>query len=294
MNTENVLIRFDWAAKRILRQKANFGVLEGLVTVLLGFPIHIVEILESEGNQEDISDKFNRVDIKAKTDNDEIIIVEIQITREAAFLQRILYGVSKAITEHISLGDDYKKVKKIYSISILYFDLGKGDDYVYHGQTSFKGLHTNDELQITDPEREALGVRPANEVFPEYYLIRVNQFNQLATTPLEEWLEYLKSGVIKDNPTAPGLAQAKETLKYLSLSPGERRAYERHLDSVNYETDALDTARKEGIAEGRKEGVAEGRMEALIQVAKNMKQQGLDTGIIAAATGLSEAEIRDL
>lgn len=290
MNTENVLIRFDWAAKRILRQKANFGVLEGLVTVLLGFPIHIVEILESEGNQEYDSDKFNRVDIKARTDNDEIIIVEIQITREAAFLQRILYGVSKAITEHISLGDDYKQVKKIYSISILYFDLGKGDDYVYHGQTSFKGLHTNDELQITDPERNALGVRPANEVFPEFYLIRVNQFNQLATTPLEEWIQYLKSGVIKDNSTAPGLAQAKETLKYLSLSPSERRAYERHLDSVNYENDALDTARKEGIEEGRKEG----RKEATLQVAKNMLQQGLDISIIAAATGLPEDEIRSL
>ena len=48
---EQRLIRFDWAAKRMLRDKANFGVLEGLVTVLLGEPIHIVEILESESNQ---------------------------------------------------------------------------------------------------------------------------------------------------------------------------------------------------------------------------------------------------
>ena len=74
----NKYIRFDWAVKRILRDKANFGVLEGLITVLLEEPVHIVEILESEGNQEEATDKFNRVDIKARNSKDEIIIVEEQ------------------------------------------------------------------------------------------------------------------------------------------------------------------------------------------------------------------------
>ena len=50
----------------MLRNKANFGVLEGFLTVLLGEPIRIVEILESEGNQQRENDKFNRVDIKAR------------------------------------------------------------------------------------------------------------------------------------------------------------------------------------------------------------------------------------
>ena len=119
-------VRFDWAMKRMLRDKANFAVLEGLLTVLLEEPIHILEILESEGNQQSEDDKFNRVDIKAKDSKDEIIIVEIQNTRELYYLERILYGVAKAITEHITLGQSYQAVKKIYSISILYFDIGKG------------------------------------------------------------------------------------------------------------------------------------------------------------------------
>ena len=105
-------IRFDWAVKRLLRNKANFGVLEGFLTVLLGEPIRIVEILESEGNQQRENDKFNRVDIKARNSKDEIIIIEIQNTRELYYLERILYGVAKAITEHISLGETYYKVKK--------------------------------------------------------------------------------------------------------------------------------------------------------------------------------------
>ena len=51
METMDRYIRFDWAIKRLLRQKANFGVLEGLLTVLLNEEVTIVEILERENNQ---------------------------------------------------------------------------------------------------------------------------------------------------------------------------------------------------------------------------------------------------
>lgn len=83
-------IRFDWAIKRLLRQKANFDVLEGFLTVFIGERITIVELLESEGNQLSAEDKFNRVDIKALNSKGEIIIIEIQNTRELYYLERIL------------------------------------------------------------------------------------------------------------------------------------------------------------------------------------------------------------
>ena len=197
-------IRFDWAIKRLLRQKANFGVLEGFLTVFLGEKITIIEILESEGNQQTADDKFNRVDIKARNSKDEIIIIEIQNTRELYYLERILYGVAKAITEHISLGDTYYKVKKIYSISILYFDIGQGSDFLYHGQNNFVGVHTGDQLQVNVKERNAIVPRMPAEIFPEYILIRVNEFDQVATTPLNEWMKYLKDGTIRPDTTAPG------------------------------------------------------------------------------------------
>ena len=107
------IIRFDWAAKRLLRNKANYAVLEGLVTVLLGEKISIIEMLESESNQDSANDKFNRVDIKAKDSKGDIILIEIQLTREWYYLQRVLYGDSKTITEHISLGAKDEEVKKI-------------------------------------------------------------------------------------------------------------------------------------------------------------------------------------
>ena len=136
----NNIIRFDWAAKRLLRNKANYAVLEGLVTVLLGEKISIIEILESESNQSSASDKFNRVDIKAKDSKDNIILIEIQLTREWYYLQRVLYGVSKTITEHISLGSKYAEVKKIDSIKPYIINLRAGviQFFFYYSEKLYK------------------------------------------------------------------------------------------------------------------------------------------------------------
>ena len=283
---KNSYIRFDWAIKRLLRDKANFSVLEGLLTVLFNDKTKIVEILESEGNQQRDDDKFNRVDIKAKNSKGEIIIVEVQNTRELYYLERILYGTAKAITEHISLGDTYQEVKKVYSISILYFDLGKGNDYLYHGQNRFIGVHTNDELLITAKEEGAIIQKLPQEVFPEYYLIRVNEFNQVAKTPLEEWVKYLKTGIIDPDTIAPGLPEAREKLRYYDMSPEERHEYDEHVNAIMIQNDVLNTAKLEGRAEGR----AEGKLED----AKNLKQLGVSIDIIVQATGLRREDIDKL
>ncbi len=279
-------IRFDWAIKRLLRQKANFGVLEGFLTVFLGEPITIMEILESESNQTSAEDKFNRVDIKARNSKDEIIIIEIQNTRELYYLERVLYGVAKAITEHIHLGDSYREVKKVYSISILYFDLGIGSDYLYHGQNHFIGVHTGDQLQIRTKEQNAIITRLPAEIFPEYILIRVNEFDKVAVTPLDEWMRYLKDGIIAADTTAPGLGEAREKLKYYSMTDKERRAYDEHLNAIMIQNDVLNAAKLEGQMEGR--------IEERLSNARNLKKMGVSPEIIAQATGLSMEEVAKL
>ena len=279
---------------RLLRQKANFDVLEGFLTVFLGEKATILEILESESNQLSVEDKFNRVDIKARNSKDEIIIIEIQNTRELYYLERILYGVAKAITEHISLGETYYKVKKIYSISVLYFDIGKGNDYLYYGQNHFVGVHTGDHLQVNVKERDAIVSRMPAEIFPEYVLIRVNEFDKVAVTPLEEWMKYLKDGTIRPDTTAPGLSEAREKLKYFSMPPKERMAYDEHLSAVMIQNDVLDSAKLEGKIEGRAEGRAEGRDEERFSIARNMKQLGISVDVIVKSTGLTSGEIETL
>ena len=204
MTEKSKYVRFDWAIKRILRDKANKEVLEGLITVLLNEPIIITDILESEGNQDAREDKTNRVDVKAKTSKGEYIIVEVQLTKERDFFQRILFGTAKNITDQISSGQDYSVIKKIYSINILYFDFGCGDDYAYHGVTEFTGMTKTDSVLRYNNEKEkryisedTRRVTLPGDVFPEYFLLLCNHFNEVARTPIEEWMEYLKDAVKK-------------------------------------------------------------------------------------------------
>ena len=181
-------------------------------------------------------------------------------------------------------------MKKIYSISILYFDIGKGNDYLYHGQNIFTGVHTGDRLEVTTKEKDALVHKLPAEVFPEYFLIRVNEFNKAAVTPLEEWIEYLKTGCIRADTKAPGLEEAREKLIYYNMSKEEQHAYDEHLSAMMIQNDVLDGAKLEGLIEGRMEGRVEGRMD----MARNLKKLGVSTAIIMESSGLSEKEIEKL
>ena len=308
------LVRFDWAIKRLLRQKANFVVLESFLSELLGEKVKIERILESEGNKESEDDKFNRVDLLAENEKRELILVEVQNTSELYYFQRMLYGTSKAITEYIYEGDKYSEVRKIYSVNIVYFDLGQGDDYIYHGKSVFKGIHTGDTLKLSVKQRNTFVKEEAGDLFPEYYILRVDEFNRHAVTPLDEWIRFLKSGTIDEETKVEGLKAAKECLRVVGLSPEERRAYDRHVDAVRVQWDVLTTARtegwdggwaegrtkgiEEGRAEGRAEGIVEGREEGRVEeklaIARGMKSDGLSVETIAKYTGLSAEEIENL
>ncbi len=301
MYTDNSFIRFDWAAKNILRDKADFEIFEGFLTVLFKEKVKIVELLESESNKESESDKFNRVDIKAKNSKDEIILVEIQLDHDTYYLERILFGVSKTITEHIGESQDYGHVKKVYSINILYFNLGIGTDYLYHGTNEFTGVNTGDTLLFNHKGKKRLGKKRRNNIFPEYYIIRVEQFEKEgADTPLEEWMRYMKTGYISPDTTAPGLRKARERLRVLSMSDEVRRKYEKYLYNMIYEKDLIETAheegyeageekgreegREEGREKGREEGREEGKKETILEIAQKMKAAGMDSATIRRFT----------
>ena len=226
-------IRFDWAMKRLLRNKANFAVLEGFLTTLLRDRIKIQKLLESESNQEEEFDKYNRVDLLAEDSKGTLLLIEIQNNNEYAYFQRMLFGTSKLVTEYINRGEGYDKVRKVYSINIVYFSLGHGKDIVYHGKTEFRGIHQNDILELSPFQRQTFKVDTVSQLYPEYYILKVNDFNQVAKTPLEEWIYYLNTGEIPDQAQAPGLNAARERLKLDRMSKDELKAYYRHLDNID-------------------------------------------------------------
>lgn len=279
-------IRFDWAMKRLLRNKANFGVLEGLLTTLLKETITIQKLLESESNQEDEFDKYNRVDILAEDSKGELILIEVQNNNEYAYFQRMLFGASKLVTEYINRGEGYDKVRKVYSVNIVYFALGSGKDTVYHGKTEFRGIHDGDILELTPFQKQTFKVDSVSQLYPEFYILKVNDFNQVAKSPLEEWIYYLNTGDIPDTATAPGLHEARERLKLDRMTKTELDAYYRHLDNV--------VILRSNIYTEREEGRWEGREEERMANARKMKMKGLDNQLISDITGLTIDEIDKL
>lgn len=291
-------IRFDWAMKRLLCDKANFSVLEGLMTTLLNEKITICKLLESESNQESEFDKYNRVDILAEDSKGTLLLFEIQNNNEYAYFQRMLFGTSKLVTEYINRGEGYEKVRKVYSINIVYFALGSGSDFVYRGRTEFRGLHNNELLRLSPFQQQTFKVSEVSQLYPEYYILRVNDFNKWSKVPLEQWIYFLNTGEIPDDATAPGLPEARERLKIDRLSKSELKAYYRHLDNVvilrgNIFTERAE-GRAEGLAEGIEKGIEEGRAEEKRLFALKLKNEGIPLDVIVKCSGLSKEEIEKL
>ena len=290
MDKQPQYIRFDWAMRRLLRDKANFGVLEGFLTTLLGKTIKIQKLLESESNQEDKDDKQDRVDVLAEDDKGELYLIEVQNESELAYFQRMLFGTSKLVTEYINRGENYEHVRKVYSVNIVYFNLGGGTDIVYHGKTEFRGIHNGEVLSLSPFQQQRFKVDAVSDLSPEYFILKVNDFNKWSKVPLEQWIYFLNTSEIPHDATAPGLAEARKKLQIDRMTPAERNAYYRHLDNVVILKDNISTARGEGRMEGR----AEGRAEAMKETARKMKQGGMDEKLIMQFTGLKAEEITSL
>jgi hypothetical protein len=276
------LIRFDWAIKRLLRNKANFGVLEGFLSELLFDNIKIQQILDGEANQETEDDKFNRVDILTQNSKNELIIIEIQSTYEIDYFHRMAYGVSKSISENLNLGQKYSEIKKVISVNIVYFDLGQGQDYIYKGKTDFKGIHQNDLLGLSPKQKQAFVKEQVSDIFPEYYLLKVNQFDDNAKDTLDEWIYFLKNSEVKDSFIAKGLKEAGEVLDIMRLPTDDQYGYNRYLDSLHLKASEIFTLQTEAEFKVKEE------------IAKKLITNGLENNIIANSTGLTEEIIEEL
>jgi predicted transposase/invertase (TIGR01784 family) len=280
------LIRFDWAVKKLLRNKANFVVLEGFLSELLFDDIKIQKILESESKQDTENDKYNRVDILTQNSKNELIIVEIQNTYEIDFFHRMIYGTSKALIENISLGQPYSEIKKVISINVVYFDLGQGKDYIYKGKTNFEGLHEKDTLQLSIQQKQTFTKKEISDFFPEYYIIKVNKFNDIVKDTLDEWVYFLKNSEVKDEFKAKGLAEAKEVLDIMRLDKEQQYGYNRYLDYLHYKASEILSLRL--VAEDKV------RQDRNVEIAKNLMIKGSDDTFITDITGLTLGQIEEI
>ena len=314
MNGKRTYVSFDWALKRLLRDKANFGVLEGFISTLLDKDLKINRLLESESNREHADTKQNRVDILAEDTSGALYIIEVQNNNEYDFFQRMLFATSKVTAEYLTKGDEYERLRKVYSINIVYFDLGVGTDTVYRGKTTFVGIHNNDILNLSHIQQQKFGVEKVCDIFPEYFILKANDFDRWSKTPLDQWIYFLSTSEIPADATAPGLQEARERMRVDALSPSEKAAYEDHMDNmrswrVQYETahlegreeglkegreEGLKEGREKGLKEGREEGLKEGHGKAILEMVPKMAAQGMTAEQISAVTNLTAGQIEEM
>lgn len=283
----NKLVRFDWAIKDLLRNKANFDILEGFLSELLKTDIKIECILESESNKQTATDKYNHVDLLALTEKKERIIIEVQTASEWDYLSRVLYGTSRVVTEHLRQGEEYKNICKVISVSVVFFDLGHGQDYLYKGTTEFKGIHCHDILKLGPNEQKVYGPeKNVCDLFPEYYIIKVNQFNERIKDKFDEWVFFLKNEQIKSTFNAKGIASAAQKLDVLRLNEQERHDYERYQKMLHHEASMIFSHYGMGKLDGKK--------EALFEVARSLKKNGFSLEEIHFHTGIQDKDLKDL
>ena len=283
------LVRFDWAMKKMLRHKANFDILEGFLSELLGEEVKIKQVLDSESNKETEDDKFNRVDILVENEKGELVIIEVQNTQEYDYFHRMLFGASKAITEHIKEGSTYARVKKVISITIAYFDLGQGKGYVYHGKNFFKGIHKGDILGLSDKQIEVYQKKSVHEIYPEYWVIKTGKFRNRINDRLDEWIYFLKNAEIKPSFSAKGLKEANEKLDTMKLPEKERVAYDKyllHMMSIASRNHTIEIEAKEIIKKAKEEE----RVEVILEMHKDV----VPAKTIAKYLKMSEEQISQI
>lgn len=181
---------------------------------------------------------------------------------------------------------EYSEIKKIISINIVYFDLGQGEDYVYKGGTTFKGLHQHDILTLSEKQQTAFFKKNISDVFPEYYIIKVNNFNDTAKDTLDEWIYFFKNSAIKDGFKAKGLQEASDALDIMRLPEADQYSYNRYLDFLHYKASEILSLKSEAEYKVREDEKAE--------IAKTAILSGADDSFISKITRLPLAKIEEI
>jgi predicted transposase/invertase (TIGR01784 family) len=164
--------------------------------------------------------------------------------------------------------------------------LGHGLDYIYKGTTQFIGLNKHDLLTLSARERQIYQTEKIDKLYPEYYIIKVDQFDDIAVSGLQEWIYLLKNGTIKKEFKAKGIKEAEQQLDIMKLSREERLAYEAYMSNQRYEN-SLTVGNYDA-------GKAVGEYERAIGIAKKCLAKGMAIAEIAELTGLTEDEVRSL
>ena len=97
------------------------------------------------------------------------------------------------------------------------------------------------------------------QLYPEYYILKVNDFNRVARSPLEEWIYYLNTGERYLLQLQLSLEEARERLKLDSMTKDGNllRITATWITLNRFVTISIPNVKKEELKRGKAEGRAE-------------------------------------
>lgn len=296
MNNDKPLVSFDYAIKYLLKDKGDYGIVEGFISALLktiGYKdIKIIALLESESNREDGKSKRSLADLIVEDEEKRKYIIEIERNVKDSFIHKSCFNTSRLIVDSLAQREDYTQIIKVFHISLLYFPVGNGA--VYHGKTIIHEVESNEKLSVHLRNQETGQVFDATEILPEYLFISVPLFNDRLEKEIDEWLHVMKYDEVPPNYHSPYMAQVAEKLNILKMSPKDRASYSYYQKKLYNDRDELKAAEARGEARGIEEGIEIGGARRNIELAKQMLSDNETIEKIIRYTKLSKEDIEKL
>lgn len=284
LRREKMSNHLDLVVKRIFGNENNPRILISFLNAVIKPKdlIQSVQIMNNDIDKESIEDKFSRLDIKAKTNKNELINIEIQIKDEHNMIKRSLYYWSKMFEGQLTEGQKYDTLAKTICINILNFKCLKTKEA--HSIYRLKEINTNEELtDLQEIHFIELPKLPKNEEIKDVF---------------DAWMEFIENPISnklqKAEMTIQEIKEAKNELLRLSANDKERMKYEDRRAALLDKVSALENAEEKGIEIGKEIGKKEGEKNKAIEVAKNSLKAGLDIDTISSITGLDKNEIEKL
>ena len=290
MNNDKPLVSFDYAIKYLLKDKGDYGIVEGFISALLktkGYKdIKIVALLETESNKEDSKSKRSLADLIVEDEDHHKYIIEIERNVKDSFIHKACFNTSRLIVDNLAQREDYTQIIKIFHISLLYFPIGNGNGAIYHGKTIIHEIETNEKLSVHIKNQETGEVFDATDILPEYFYISVPLFNDRLEKEIDDWLHVMKYDEVPKNYHSPYMVQVAEKLSILKMTPEERANYSYYKKKLYNDRDELQAAEARGKSEEN--------IRVKIEIAKSLLSQNIDINTISTATGLSVEKINEL
>lgn len=286
----------DLFVRYLLGKNGSEKMLEDMVNAALrDFDFEEVkdlEIITPYNLAENIDLKESIIDIKAKTKDNQTVIIEVQLCGNMDFVKRIFYYVSKNIVNELKEGEDYKNLPRIISINLLNFNLDFGDKGKAH--RCFKLIDTkNHDINLDIMQMHILEVRRFISI------VESSTIEELKKNKLLTWMKFFTSKNLEAienelKEANPIMTKVIEEYKRFTSDDKLMQAYDARDAFLLGQKMMLARERKEGFEEGIEKGKIEGEENKAISIAKIMKNKNIDIKLISEITGLSVKEIEDL